>query len=466
MNATQRPLHDDVNRRTFLQMVGALGGGALFLTACGGSSSTPGKVKLEFWTPGGSAPFCGAFDDAGKAFTLAHPDITFAPVTCGTGKQDFNEALLARIAAGNPPDVVILWGSPVALGARHALQALDSYMPGSQHCQTSKWPSGALASCQFKGSTYGFPLLAGTYVMWYNQDWFDQKGISSKREDFPKTWDELRRLSKEFTHWNGDKLETAGFIPNLPDPAVGLAVWSALNGSQIYDAANQKYTIDSPENIALAQFFVDWLNEEYRGNINLVKNAGSWNSYPDDQNRPPAFQKGRLAMLFNGSWVMGDMYATSEPTFKRWNLAPLPVGPMGKGTVTGTWPNWVAIPAGSKNPADAFKYIDYLSVDGMVKVYNVAPDLLANKDAPSTLVPKIVIEKRGQEFAQEAASFFRQQQDLITPMWNSPIQDFSDDQLKSAWEKIMAKTATPTQALQSAQQTCQQQLETFLKQQS
>jgi ABC-type glycerol-3-phosphate transport system substrate-binding protein len=464
MNATQRPFHNEVSRRTFLQMMGALGGGALLLTACGGSSSS-GTVKLEFWTPGGSAPYCGALNDAGKAFALGHAGVQLAPVTCGTGSQDFNEALLARIAAGNPPDVVILWGSPVSLGARHALQALDAYMPDSQHCQVSKWPAGALASCQFGGSTYGFPLLAGTYAMWYNQDWFEQKGISSKREDFPKTWDELRRLSKEFTHWNGDKLETAGFVPLFPDGAVQLSVWSALNGSQFYDAANQKYTIDSPENIAMAQFFVDWLNEEYKGNINLVKNAGAWNSYADDQNRPPAFQANRLAMLFNGSWAMGDMYSVDNVQIKRWEVASLPLGPSGSKVITGTWPNWVAIPAGSRNAADAFKYIDYLSVDGMIKVYNVAPDLLADKDAPTNLVPKIIVEKRGQEFAQEAATFFRQQQDIITPMWNSPIQDFSDDQIKSAWEKILAKTVTPAQALHSAQQTCQQQLETFLSQQ-
>src|SRR5581483_7235556 len=131
-----------------------------------------------------------------------------------------------------------------------------------------------------------------------------------------------------------------------------------------------------PENIALAQFFVDWLNEEYKGKIDLVRNAGSWSSYPDDQNRPPAFQQQRQAILFNGSWIMGDMYATVEPTFKRWNVAPLPLGPGGQQVVTGTWPNWVAIPHGSKNITDAFKYIDYLSVSGMVDVYNVAPDLL------------------------------------------------------------------------------------------
>jgi multiple sugar transport system substrate-binding protein len=386
-------------------------------------------------------------------------------VTCGTGKQDFNEVLLARIAAGNPPDVVILWGSPVALGARHALSPLDSYMPNSQHSQASKWPAGALASCQFKGATYGFPVLAGTYAMWYNQEWFEKKGISSKAEDFPKTWDEMRRLSKEFTHWNGDKLETAGFVPNLTDPAVQFYVWSALNGSQVYDSANQKYTINSEANIAFAQFFVDWLNEEYKGKIDLVKNSGSWSSYPDDQNRPPTFQQQRLAMLFSGSWIMGDMYSSVQPTFERWSVTTLPVGPSGSQSITGTWPNWIAVPHGSKNVEAAFKYIDYLSVDGIQDVYNVAPDLLANKDAPADLVPKIVVEKRGKEFATEIASFFRKQQDTIIPMWNSPIQDFSDDQLTSAWEKIITKTATPSQALKTAQDTCQAQLETFLKQQ-
>lgn len=466
MSTTKSTSHDEVTRREFLQVLGGIGGTALMLAACGGSPGSPGNVTLNFWTPGGSAPYCGALNDGGKDFAKAHPNIKIAPVTCGTGSQDFNEALLARIAAGNPPDVVILWGSPVSLGARHALQPLDSFMPASQHCQKSKWPSGALASCLYNGSTYGFPLLAGTYAMWYNADWFEQKGISTKREDFPKTWDELRRLSKEFTRWDGDKLVSAGFLPIFPDAAVQLAVWSALNGSQIYDAQNQKYTIDSPENIAMAEYVVDWLNEEYRGNINTIRNAGSWNSYPDAQNRPPAFQNGRLAMMLNGSWAMGDLYATATPVFKNWNVTQLPIGPTGHGTLTGTWPNWVAIPQGSKHAQEAFEYIDYMSVNGMLKVYNVAPDLLADKDAPANLVPQIVIEKRGQAFAEDVSTFFHQQQSIITPMWNSPVQDFSDDQLTKAWEAILARSQTPTRALQAAQQTCQNQLETFLKQQS
>ncbi len=62
-------------------------------------------------------------------------------------------------------------------------------------------------------------MTAGVYSMWYNQDMLDAKGIPSDRASFPKTWDEMRRMSKEFTVWDGDRLVSAGFMPNrVPKP--------------------------------------------------------------------------------------------------------------------------------------------------------------------------------------------------------------------------------------------------------
>ena len=83
------------------------------------------------------------------------------------------------------------------------------------------------------------PLTGSPYSMWYNADWFGRKGISTKRENFP-TWDELRKLSKEFTQWKGGKLVAAGYVPFGSIAKSGgnltatLFAWSALNGGQIY----------------------------------------------------------------------------------------------------------------------------------------------------------------------------------------------------------------------------------------
>ena len=144
------------------------------------------------------------------------------------------------------------------------------------------------------------------------------------RDDFPKSWDELRRLSKEFTVWKGDTLEVAGFIPW--HAVEDLATWSALNGSQLYDAANRKYTIDAEPNVAMMEYALDWLNQEYKGDFARVIRSGNWEGY-EIEGRQPAFIDQRQAMFLTYSWNMGlKIFAQSAYA---WNMARLPVGPGG-----------------------------------------------------------------------------------------------------------------------------------------
>jgi ABC-type glycerol-3-phosphate transport system substrate-binding protein len=144
-------------------------------------------------------------------------------------------------------------------------------------------------------------------------------------------------------------------------------------------------------------------------------------------------------------------------------VAQFPVGPSGTTTVSGYWPNWLVIPKGSKQPAEAFKYLDYMTVDGIKVWFANIPDMPANKQAPTDLVPQLTAQKRGDAFALDLTNFFRKQLDIATPMWTSPIQDFSNDQLNRAIEQILHKTATPKDALAEAQQASQAKLEETLK---
>lgn len=459
-----------ISRREALVRLAGIGGGAFLLTSCGSSATSSGAFTMNFWTPGGSKTFCAMQGTIEQNYAQSHPNFHAGTVKCGTGQQDFNEVLLARIAAGNPPDATIIWDTPVSLGARGALMPLDQMMQGSKNSQSSNWPSGLLASCQYNGKTYGLPVTAGTYAMWFNQALFEKKGISTKRADFPKTWDELRRLSKEFTYWKGDTLVTAGFLPpygpsNYSNDQYHLPIWSALNGSQLYDAAKRKYTIDSDANIAMLDYFLSWFKDEYHGDINKVLSSGSaWGVYPDPVNQPPAFQQNRLAMTMEGSWAMGDVYTQATPDFGRWEVAYLPVGPGGSKTASGAWPNWVVLPRGSAHAQEAFAYLDYLGVDGISTWFNVNPDLPTNKKASHLLAPKVVVEKRGQAFAEDVTNFFIQMEDIVVPMWDSPIQSFAADQISQALESVTRKTATPKQALQTAQKACQDNLTSLLSQ--
>ncbi|MCX6071719.1 MAG: extracellular solute-binding protein [Chloroflexi bacterium] len=474
-----------LERRAFLKLAG-VGGGAAFLAACGkaatpapttlastavsGATVAPATavepVTLAYWTPGGSAVWCSSFDTIAANYHEINPNVSIGAAQCYAGEQSFNEVLLANIAAGTPPDATIIWTSPVAFAVRGALEPLDAMMAGSKYSKLENWPTGVLASCQFRGATYGLPVTAGAYGFFYNQELFESKGIPSGRADFPKTWEGLRQLSKEFTHWNGDTLETAGFFPwgdpaNPSYAAVELAIWSATNGSQLFDAVNLKYTLNSEQNIEMMQYALDWLEEEYKGDFVKITTSGNWSGVPDAQGRPPAFQEGRMAMLTNGNWFCGDMYG-SAPTFKRWDAAQFPVGPSGSKTSSGYWPNWLVIPKGAAHVQEAFNYMDYISGEGILVWFALVPDLPANKAVPSDLVPTKVVEERGQEFAEDIQAFFRGQLDVATAMWTSPVQDFGNDQIGRAIQQILGKQATPEEALTEAQKLCQTELDTAL----
>ncbi|MEQ7128305.1 extracellular solute-binding protein [Actinopolymorpha sp. B11F2] len=457
-----RPTHG-VRRRDFLRAVG-VGGGALALFGCDDDSGprADGDAEVLFWLPGGSDIFFTTHKEIASAFSKSNQGVKVR-IHRHTGQQAFMEVLLARIAAGNPPQAMVLWETPMSLAVRGSLTALDEFMAASENSQENNWPEALLASCQFKGQTYGLPFQADSYALWYNQDWFEEKGIPADRDSFPKTWDELRSLSKEFTRWKGDKLEAAGFIPGflVGDPAEELPMWAASNGGQIFDAENQRYMIDSESNVEMLEFFLSWLDEEYQGNIRKVAESGAWGAYPGEQGQPPAFQNQRLAMMLTGAWVMGDLYEV-EPKFEHWNIASIPVGPSGSEPTSGYWPNWLAIPAGVDNAEGAFAYLDHLSVDGALALYATATGVPTNANVAGGIAPSRVVEKRGEDFATEATDFFRRQLDIATPMWDSPVQSFATDQLRRALEQVANKAARPRAALAEAQRVCQAELESVL----
>ncbi len=88
--------------------------------------------------------------------------------------------MLARIAAGIPPDATLLWTSPAALAARGSLLPLDALMQQARYAPAENWPPAVLASCQFAGKTYGLPVTAGSCGLWYNRDMFERKGIPAQ----------------------------------------------------------------------------------------------------------------------------------------------------------------------------------------------------------------------------------------------------------------------------------------------
>lgn len=469
MNATPSPVHTPISRRDFLRLAGVAAGVTL-LAACSPAApnsadstqapvdqrdQAPAKedITISWWNQFGSSVE-EAVTQIVNDFQASHPHIKVEFELSGgpPGGGEYTEVLLARIAAGNPPDSATLWSPPSQFGIRGALTAIDTMMAGADTATPDAFYEGVLKSCQWQGKTYGLPASAGAGCIFYNKEALEAKGIPTDRESFPTTWNEIKDLSAELTVWEGDELVSAGFVPwtaGWLNP-----VWSQLNGGLFFNASELKYELDSEENVAWLNYWVSYLDDLYRGNIETFNLFGAFGDvYPES-----AFALGINTIDHSGSWACTDVELPFE-----WEVARMPVGPTGTVSKTGYWPNWWVLPNGGAHPEEAFQLSEYFCTDGWVTWYRRVMDTPAWRNFPEGVVTEKLSQVVGDERAHDIHGFFADYLNNAAEMWTSPIEDFANDTFNSALDEVLHKTKTSSQALAEAQALCQSRLDETLK---
>lgn len=458
-----------LSRRQFLQWTG-MAAGAVALAACapaapagqsgageaGGAAAAEGQVTISWWNQYSTPTVQEIAPKIIADFEAMHPNIKIDyEITGGPpGGGNLNEVMLSRIAAGNPPDTITLFDSPAQFGALGALTAIDDLMGGAQLAKPDAFYEGVLNTCKWQGSTYGLPASAAASAMFYNIDKFAELGITMSRDTFPTTWDDLRTLSDQFTVLENGELKAAGYMPQW-GAAWLYPVWSKLNGSKIFDAANSVYTVNSDENVGWIDYWARWLDESYGGDFEQINIAGGWiDAYPPSS----AFTNGISSMLVDGGWIMTDV----DMPFQ-WEIAKLPVGPSGTTTATGFWPNWFAMPKGGTAPDESFLFIEYFCTQGWETWYKSIPDTPAWKGASRDVVTQGLIDKFGEERALDLHRFFLDYLADAAPMWDSPINNFAADTLQAAITEVMGKVKGAQQAMDEAQALIQAKLDETLQ---
>jgi ABC-type glycerol-3-phosphate transport system substrate-binding protein len=456
-----------LSRRQFLKMAGVTGGAAL-LAACTQQTPTPQAVEPEqkqeekpaeeekapaaepvtiTWWNQFSTPMCqDLFPKIVKMFEEQNPNIKVEfEITGGPpGGGDYVEVLLARIAAGNPPDNITLWTPPSEFGARGALLAIDEYLGSASKATKDAFFEGPLKSCQWKNEVFGLPASAGAGCIFLNKPKFDEAGVSTKREDFPTTWEGVQALAAKLTKMENDEVTQAGFVP-WSSPWLK-PVWSELNGGKIFDAEKIEYVINSENNIELLDWWVKWLDELFGGDIEKFNLVGTWGDvYPES-----AFQQEKSAFEMSGAWACTDAQIPFE-----WEIQKFPVGPKGTKSVTGFWPNWWAIPKGTPYPAESFLLTEHFCTDGWVFWYvEGTMDTPAWKNTPKDIFTKEVERQFGAERAVDLHKFFTDYLNDTAEMWTSPIEAFAGDTLDQVIGEALHKVKSPAEALANAQELC------------
>lgn len=454
-----------ISRRHFLRLTG-MAAGITVLAACapsapsgetGAPTAADGQVSISWWNGFSTPTVQEIAPQIVGDFERMHPNIKVDYEISGgpPGGGNLTEVMLSRIAAGNPPDTITLWDAPSQYGALGALTAIDDLMAQATDATPDAFYENVLNTCKWQGQTYGLPASAAAAGMFFNTDLFAEKGIVMTRDTFPTTWDELRALSDEFTVIENGEVKQAGFMP--PWNAAWLyPVWSVLNGSLIFDAANSVYTVNSPENIAWIEYWANWLDGAYGGNFEQINIAGNWGTaYPNENS---AFYNQLSSMFADGGWIMTDIDFQFQ-----WEVAKLPYGPTGTKTASGYWPNWFALPKGGVHPNESFLFIEYFCTKGWETWYKAIPDTPAWKGASRDVVTQALIDKVGEERALNLHRFFLDYLEDAAPMWDSPINAFASDTLQTAITSVLGKAKSAQAAMDEAQALIQAKLEETLR---
>ncbi|MFE4949463.1 extracellular solute-binding protein [Leifsonia sp. NPDC056665] len=317
---------------------------ALALTACGSGFGGSGSGSSD----------TGKLTSSNKALTVmigSSGDAETAAVKSAVGDwtkssgtkasvvaaSDLNQQLSQGFAAKKPADVFYL--STDALAGYASNGSLLAY--GDQLANKSDFYPSLVKSFTYNGKFYCAPKDFSTLQLVINKDMWSAAGLTDS--DIPKTWDQLQAVSKKLTGNGHVGLGISGEYARIGS-------FMVQAGGNLMNDDSTKATANSDANVKALDFVKTMLNA---GDLKYAKDLGAgWGG--------EAFGKGLAAMTIEGNWITGAM-KTDYPNIK-YQVAELPAGPAGKGTLQFT--NCWGIAADSPNQAAALKLVEKLTSKG------------------------------------------------------------------------------------------------------
>lgn len=321
---------------------------ATMLTGCGDGSngkSGSGDVTLKWaiWDES-TTQYWG---DIKKAYEDSHPGVTIEMVDLGS--SDYMTVLATELSGeGSDFDVVTIKDVPgyATLVQKGSIIALDDYI-SKDKVDLSKY-AGATDQVLVDGKLYELPFRNDFWVLYYNKDLFDAKGVAYPTNDM--TWEEYDLLARQMT-----------------DTTFGSQVYGAHYHTwrscvQLLSVLDGKHTILDGN--------YDFMKEYY--NMVLAQEAdGVVRKYSDLKTEglhySAAFSGGDVAMLNQGSWFIATLITNiksgeyDSSLCGNWGIVKYPhaegvAAGSTLGTITG-----LSVTKASGNPDAAWEFVKWVS---------------------------------------------------------------------------------------------------------
>jgi multiple sugar transport system substrate-binding protein len=314
-------------------LAGCSGGEKKVETNASGNSGEKVEITLAGW--GGNPTEQKLLQQTLDDFEAKHPDIK---VKLEVISEQYMDVIKTRLIGGEGPDVFYLdaFEAP-ALIESGVLEPLDQYV--TEDFDVEDFEKPLLEAFQKDGKTYGFPKDYSTLALFYNKKMFEEAGV-----EVPKTWDELREVSKKLTK---DGVYGFGVAPEL----ARLYFIAESNGGDV--VKDNKANFATPEVVKALQPIVDQHLID-KTSVEPKEVGANWGG--------EMFGQEKVAMVLEGNWAIPFL----EETFPNveFGTAEVPTINGKKGTMAYTVA--YAMNAASEKKEAAWKLISYLTgKDGM-----------------------------------------------------------------------------------------------------
>ncbi len=313
-------------------------------------STEPVTLKWAIWDKESTAYWQALVD----AYKEVAPNVTIEMVDLGS--TDYMTVLATELSGeGSDFDVVTIKDVPgyATLVQKNAILSLDDYIK-NDGVDLSKY-AGATEQVTVDGSLYELPFRNDFWVIFYNKDLFDAKGVAYPTNDM--TFDEYDALAREMT-----------------DTTFGSQIYGAhyhtwRSAVQLFAVLDGKHTILDGSYDYMKPYYEMVLNQE---------NDGVCRKYTDLKTEglhySAAFSGGDVAMLNMGSWFISTLITNIESgeydssLCGNWGIVKYPHAdgvPAGStlGTITG-----LSVTTASQNPDAAWDFVKWVSGEEGAKV--------------------------------------------------------------------------------------------------
>lgn len=237
---------------------------------------------------------------------------------------------------------------PEAFGMKTAEEVEKAFVPNS--LSAFKGPDGKI---------YGTPFEFNSWPLAINDAMFKEAGLDPAK-DYPKNWEEVGTIGAKLAKVNNGRFERQGFAWNLLTSGYSMLMYPTivyqLGGSVLTnDDKGNQCALTSPEGVQALQMMQDIYTKYKAGapGINVSTAAAPMADFVQE----------KAAMWIVGPWAT-PQFKDNPNVNSNYRIVPLPQATGGKRKVVAMSAYAWVVSAKSPNAAEAWRFINYASLQG------------------------------------------------------------------------------------------------------